>query len=343
MRPPSSSALTAFIRRVLVPLLLFSISISSSQLLFAQQLADAYPVILKKLERQKEETSEVFEHTFLAERQKMLEQFRGSILELEEHLVFLREKPDDPVRQANYEEALSRALTEASDQLAAFQNLQPQVLKAVNGLRATIEEAQEECRQSGLKAERQLAERSQSVTAIEDRLRTLAAKYSVELSDDTPLPPDVALNVRLLEADLLNAREACRLAGITSNEMQQRVAELGTDSQKLLQLRDDLTVNFRRAGGQRWLLANIAEIKQSRASHRQFRSKVNVLLSQLPKLAPTLSENEVRILFEGSALPDHPVTPPSGADAPRSTDEREFLKRYIPQPTPTTPDQTTAH
>jgi hypothetical protein len=362
MLPLSSNTLTAVTVRVLCLTLLLSFIITSNtQSLFAQQSAgsrfdmpsilsdplptqqqaDEYPVILQKLELQREETTKLLSDTVLAEREKMVTQFKESVLELHEHLIFLREKPDDPVRQANYEEALSKALTRASEHLADFQNLQPQVLKAVNGLRETIVSAQEECRRSQQKSEQQLAERSQSVKAIEDRLKTLAAQYSAQLSGNTPLPPDVALNVRLLEADLRNAQHGCRLAELMSSDMQQRIAELGSDNQRLLQLRDDLTVSFRKAGGQRWLLAEVAEIKRSRTSQRKFKSQINAILQQLPRLNPNIDMDDMIKVLEGSGLPNHPVTPPSAPDAAPSTSEHEILKHYLPSHSATTtPDQT---
>ena len=294
------------------------------------ETAQQFDVQLRELQTQRSEFEKLVEDELNPRRNEIRNMFSETLKQLDDHLVALRSKPDDKARKSRYEETLSKAIAQSADILTEYQELESKTLQRLDGFSTAIRNAKEECTKQKEVSIQEVAQYNQRTTEIESKLRQIAEKYRTLLEKNEVLPEDVALDVRLLETDLGIARQTGAFASIAEQDMLATAEDLAVQLGELNELKASLRVSFRRASGQRMLLAKVGEIKARRLSAQQMRERIAVMSRVIPGLKSDL--DSVDGLINRFMKHDVPTKGKSGTAASVASEPRPetaILKSYL--------------
>lgn len=264
------------------------------------------------------------------------ETFRESLLEMESHLLALRRDPNDEQRKEAYEQSLNKALADSQQVLQAFSEVEPQAMKAfqqfAGSLETAVEKAQEGLAQAKLD-QRDYAERKVRLTAA---LEKLAQQHETVLtSTSTSLDPELALDVRLMAADLDIAIQYETLSQVDLDYSKTLLDELKQQKAELIQLKQNFAVNVHKADGMQLVLGKISEIKAKGESIRKLNLRLQALASAMPSIGKDLAKMDG--LFHTFVSHDPILQPSSRKQVVKSQvtagNEIEILKKFLPQST----------
>jgi disulfide oxidoreductase YuzD len=193
--------------------------------------------------------------------------FQESRLEIESHLLALRRDFDDEKRIEAYKSSLNQAKINFQQVLQKFSDIEPQMMKGFQQWASSLEPAVGELKEDLSKAkqdQRKYAERKVRLKAI---LENLAQQHATVLtSTSISLDPDLALNVRLIAADLDIATQYETLSQLDFKFLKTMLDELKQQKAMLPQLKHNFSVNVHKANGKQLALGKLSEIKSNRES-----------------------------------------------------------------------------
>lgn len=262
------------------------------------------------------------------------ETFRESLLEMEGNLLALRRDPNDEARKEAYEQSLNKALADSQQVLQAFSEVEPQAMKAFGQFAGSLETAIEKSGEGLAQAkqdQREYAERKVRLTAA---LEKLAQQHETVLtSTSTSLDPELALDVRLMAADLDIATQYETLSQVDLEYSKTLLEELKQQKAELTQLKQNFAVNVHKADGMQLVLGKISEIKAKGESIRKLNLRLQTLANAMPSIGKDLAKMDG--LFHTFVNHD-PILQPSGRKQTVKSqvtagNEIEILKRFLPQ------------
>jgi len=220
--------------------------------------------VLVRLQEDKDEFERFMEQTLSPQLQRISDSFQKNVSEAELALERLKKDPKNERLRAEYEDGLSEAIAQAATFLKEFSHLETPTYKALDSVATTIEDAKDVFEKQAAESKKQSESFSKQVASARDRLSELAKRYQPYLEQKKPLPPDIDLDVRLLQVDLDTAMANEKVSRMAVRGANEAIDELQAQYLDLKQLRGDLKVAFRQGQGQHMLLGNLARVKQSR-------------------------------------------------------------------------------
>ncbi len=287
-------------------------------------------VYLRNLEAKKSEFEELVSEKLNPQRSEIRESFKKTIADLDDHLVALRQNPQDDKRKAAYEETLSLAITQAMGFLGDYKNLEGKTMGRIDQMQKALDEARQACVDQEKTSLKEVDAYRQRTVSIESQLQALAQKYAEVIQKDGVLPPDVELDVRLLEADLGVAQQTAAFAEIAQQDMQLTAEDLKYQLADLTELKGSLQVSFRKASGQQMLLGRVSEIKERRLAAMQMRTRILAFSKVIPDLKKDLAN--VDGLISRFLNHDQPKASGNPANTVRTVSSRQgltILKSYL--------------
>jgi len=255
------------------------------------QQPQEFEVYLRNLEAKKTDCEELVNTELNPQRSEIRKTFAKTVGQLEDHLVALRQDPTDKSRQAAYEETLSLAITQAMGFLGNYHDLESKAMRRLGEMKTALTEARQACIEQEKASKKKAAEYQERAESIRKQLALLAEKYAHLFDSGGELPAEVALDVRLLEADAMYAEQSAQFAGIAQQDMKLTAADLQDQLYVLSDATSGLKVSFRQAAGQRMLLSQVASIKERRLTAKAMRSR----LGAFAQLAAGLSEDSQQV------------------------------------------------
>lgn len=204
-----------------------------------------FDVHLRNLESKKTDFEKLVMEELNPQRSEIRETFKKTIHDLDDHLVALRKDPNDEARKAAYEETLSLAITQAMGFLGDYQQLEGRTMSRIGQMSDALRDAREACLNQEKASQKEVAEYQERSVAVRQKLEELARNFADVIQRDGTLPPDVELDVRLLEADLTVAEQTAAFAEIAQQDMRLTANDLHSQMAELTELKGSLKVRAR--------------------------------------------------------------------------------------------------
>lgn len=281
-----------------------------------------FDVYLRDLEAKRTDFEKLVMEELNPQRSEIRESFKMTIGKLDDHLVALRQNPNDEQAKAAYEEKLSLAITQAMGLLGDYQNLEERTIGHIDRMSKALKDARQACIDQQKVSSNEVIECAKRQEAVELQLKALAEKYADLIANDEPLPADIDLEVRLLETDLNVAQQTTAFAEVAQQDMEMTAEDLKLQMAELTELKGSLKISFRKAQGQNVLLGRVASIKERRLSGMQMRKRVQAFGKVIPDLKKDLED--VDGLFTRFLKHDQP-SKASGGDKEIKTVPRQGL------------------
>jgi len=152
-------------------------------------------------------------------------------------------------------------------------------------------------------------------------------------STTTNLDPELALDIRLMAADLDFATQYETLSNVDLEYSKTLLEELKLQKAELNQLQANFSVNVHKADGMQLVLGKISEIKAKGESIRKLNLRLQTLAKSMPSIGKDLAKMEE--LFHTFLNHDPTLQPSSRKQITKrqlaAGKEIEILKRFLPQ------------
>lgn len=299
---------------------------------FAAEAAEPEAVtsVIEKLDADKESFEELFETVLSPAQAKVRDAFQETVRSLEKKLLAVRGDPSNPRLKAEYEEALSKALTDGAALLQEFSQLRDPADRQCAQLLGSVAAAVTVCEEEIAASRRLKDEYRAGEQALTKQLSDLAEKYQSVLESDGELPEEVDFQIQLLQVDIDVQRQQAELTEVAVAEYEAALGSLSGQARDLRALRSELDVLFKKADGQTLLLKEVARLKSIRGNAGQLAGDMKRMNQSVARAREKLSSVNglvSQLLRREFFAPDgKPVK--SDAAAPRVLAGREILKRY---------------
>lgn len=175
---------------------------------------------LIKLEEDKDAFERYVSEQLSPQMSKIISTFEQNADRAGQLLAQLRNDPNNMRLRAQYEDALSSAIAQASAILDEFSHQQEPAFQAIDSMSKTLHDASRACDADVNSGNKVAGEFHQQADAVRSKLTALAKKYEHKIRAGQPLPDDVDLDSCLLQTDLETAQANEKISRTKTVNMQ---------------------------------------------------------------------------------------------------------------------------
>jgi hypothetical protein len=227
-----------------------------------EEASSSISTVLVELKRDKDTFEKFWESQVTPRTQRIRQSMEKNVARASETLKQLQENPGSASLAAEYEDALSAGLAEASTFLREFQGTKAETFASLDRVGETVKKAKETYIQSAETSRKQASSFQVKADEAQTKLEEMARKLEPLVKSGQSLPPTVNADVRCLASDRKTALLNVKISEKASENAKQCAELLDRQMLALEQVRGDLRVAFAQADGQRTLVANLAKLRR---------------------------------------------------------------------------------